>query len=217
MTEEQGSPLVAVLVVIFTVEAGELRVLLIRRAAEPYRDRWALPGGVLQPGESLDDAASRKLVEETGVRDVYLEQLYTFGDLDGASLRRAIAVTYFALVDHERARLRRRGDWQPAWFAVRDLPDLAFDNARVVRYAVERLRAKLQYTNVAYSLLPREFTFTELQRTYESILGRRLDKRNFRKRILSAGIVRATGGTRREGAHRPAMLYAFTAREPVML
>lgn len=217
MTEQAGPPLVAVLVVIFTVEAGELRVLLIRRAAEPYRDWWALPGGVLQPDESLDEAASRKLVEETGVRDVYLEQLYTFGDLDGASPRRAVAVTYFALVNHERVRLREGGDWQPAWFDVRRLPDLAFDNARVIRYAVERLRAKLQYTNVAYSLLPEEFTLTELQRAYESILGRRLDKRNFRKRVLSAGIVRATGRTRREGAHRPAMLYAFTVREPMTL
>ncbi len=210
-------PVVAVLVVIFTVDEGSLRVLLIRRAAEPYRDRWALPGGVLQPGESLDGAATRKLVDETGVRDVYLEQLYTFGDLDHGTARPAVAVTYFALVNHELVRLREGSEWQPAWFSVRDLPELAFDNNRVVAYALGRLQAKLQYANVTYSLLPDEFTLTELQTVYECILGRQLDKRNFRKRVTSLGLVRPIGRTRREGAHRPAQLYAFAAREHTLV
>lgn len=213
-----ASPLVAVLVVIFTVVDGELCALLIQRSGEPYRGRWAIPGGVLRPGESLQDAAVRKLEEETGVRDVYLEQLYTFSDLDDVSPGGAVAVAYFALVDHQRARLAERADWRPAWFAVASPPaPLAFRNEAVLAYALERLRNKLEYTNVAYSLLPRYFTLSQLQRVYESILGQPLDKRNFRKRMLSLGIIEATGERRAERAGRPAQLYRFRSREPVTL
>lgn len=208
-----ATPAVAVLVVIFTVEDDVLKALLIRRSAEPFKDYWSLPGGLLQPPESLDQAAVRKLEEETGVSDVFLEQLYTFCDLDG---RGSVAVAYFALVQHQRARLARRTDWQPAWFPVAALPDLAFANNRVIDYALQRLRAKLDYSNVAYSLLPEEFTLSQLQRVYEAILARPLDKRNFRKRILSLGIIEPTGGTSAEGAHRPARLYTFRERRPVV-
>lgn len=213
----EPGPLLAVLVVIFTVDEGAVKVLLIRRDAPPHAGMWALPGGVLGEGESLDAAAARKLQNETGVRDVYLEQLYTFGDLDGRTPSRAIVVAYFALVHHDRARLRPEKNWEPAWFDVRCLPELAFDNRRVVDYALERLRNKLEYTNVAYSLLPEEFTLSELQTVYESILGRSLDKRNFRKRMLSLGVIRPTAQTRKVGAHRPARLYAFRERRPVIL
>lgn len=204
---------VAVLVVIFTVEAGKLRVLLIRRSAEPFKDRWSLPGGLLQAGETLADAARRRLDVETGVTDVFLEQLYTFSDLDG---RGSVAVAYWALVDGGSARLARRDEWQPAWFDVGDLPDLAFRNEEVVRYALARLRNKLAYSNVAYSLLPPQFTLSRLQQAYEAILGTKLDKRNFRKRILSLGIVEETGGTAGEGRHRPAKLYRFRERRPIV-
>ena len=211
----QPSPLVAVVVVIFTVVEGELRVLLIRRSAEPGKGLWAIPGGVLRPGETLVDAAVRKLVDETGVRDLYLEQLYTFNDLDDATPGGAIAVTYFALADHTRVRLAERTEWQPAWFAMRSLPKLAFRNELVLAYALERLRNKLEYTNVAYSLLPGRFTLSQLQRVYESILGRKLDKRNFRKRMLSREIIAPTKERQAEGAGRPALLYRFASREPV--
>jgi 8-oxo-dGTP diphosphatase len=207
---------VAVVVVILTVVEDDLRVLLIRRSAPPFRDAWALPGGLLVEGESLDRAAARKLLDETGVQDVYLEQLYTFGELSrGEGAERGVAVTYFALVQYEQTRLDERKDWQPAWHSVYKLPPLAFDNNAVVDYAVRRLRSKLDYTNVAYSLLPRQFTLSELQQVYEAILDREMDKRNFRRRMLSLGIIRAAGGTRMEGAHRPAQLYTFTKREPV--
>jgi 8-oxo-dGTP diphosphatase len=212
------APIVAVVVVILTVVEDDLRVLLIRRSAEPFRDFWALPGGLLAEGESLDAAAARKLVDETGVRDVYLEQLYTFGELargDGA--RRGVAVAYFALVQHGQVRLRESDTWQPAWHSVYSLPRLAFDNNAVVDYAARRLRSKLEYTNVAYSLLPRQFTLSELQQVYEAILDREMDKRNFRRRMLSLGIIKPAGGTRMEGAHRPAQLYTFTKREPVVV
>jgi 8-oxo-dGTP diphosphatase len=211
-----GSPLVAVVVVILTVVEDEVRVLLIRRSAEPFRDYWALPGGLLAEGETLDRAAARKLLDETGVQDVYLEQLYTFGELsrgDGAG--RGVAIAYFALVQHTQVRLRDSEAWRPAWHSAYKLPALAFDNNAVVDYAMRRLRSKLDYTNVAYSLLPRQFTLSDLQQVYEAILDRELDKRNFRRRMLSLGIIKPAGGTRMEGAHRPAQLFTFTKREPV--
>jgi 8-oxo-dGTP diphosphatase len=216
-----NTPLVAVVVVILTVVDDDLRVLLIRRSAEPFRDFWALPGGLLADGESLDRAAARKLLDETGVQDVYLEQLYTFGELSRGEgepdPRRGVAVAYFALVQHEQVRLRQSETWQPAWHSAYKLPRLGFDNNTVVDYAARRVRSKLEYTNVAYSLLPRQFTLSELQQVYEAILDREMDKRNFRRRMLSLGIIKPAGGTRMEGAHRPAQLYTFTKREPVVV
>jgi len=207
-------PQIALVVVIFTVEGGALQVLLIRRSAPPFQGFWALPGGVFSGDEALAKAAARRLLEETGLEDVYLEQLYTFSDLNPDPA--AVAVTYFALVNHTQARLQQRRRWRPGWHAVASLPELAFNNRAVIDYALTRLRYKLEYTNVAYSLLPESFTLGELQGVYESILDRPLDKRNFRKWILARDIVRPTGGTRSEGAHRPARLYAFTSRQPVM-
>ena len=201
------------LVVILTVSEGRLQVLLVRRSAEPFKDAWSLPGGLLNAGESPDDAAVRKLEDETGVKDVFLEQLYTFSDLDG---RGSIAIAYFALVDVGATNLATRKEWLPAWFPLADLPPLAFENERVIDYGLRRLRAKLDYSNVAYSLLPEEFSLSQLQRTYEAILSRRLDKRNFRKRIISLDIVEATGRQASEGRHRPAQLYRFRERKPVV-
>jgi len=206
-------PGVAVFVVILAVESGELRVLLVSRSAEPFRGLWSLPGGVLAREQSLDQAATHKLRRETGVTDVYLEQLYTFHNLDG---RGSVAVAYFALVDSRQAELAQRRTWRPAWFPVADLPPLAFDNNRVIDYALLRLRAKLDYSNVAYSVLPHYFTLSQLQRVYEAILSHPLDKRNFRKRMLSLDIIEPTGRTVAEGAHRPAQLYAFRERRPVI-
>ena len=206
---------ISVVVVILTIIQGELRVLLIHRSGEPYLGWWALPGGLLHESESLADAAARKLGEETGVSDVYLEQLYTFDDLDGEA--GSVTASYFALVDSREVRLRAEPAWEPAWYPVAALPDLAFDNKKVVDYALIRLRNKLDYTNVAYSLMPQSFTLTDLQSVYESIFGRAFDKRNFRRRMLSQGIIRATGRTVSRGAHRPAELYEFTSRQPMVL
>lgn len=203
----------AVLLAILTVRTGNLSVLLIERAADPFRGSWALPGGLLRAGESLDGAAVRKLAGETGLADVFLEQLYTFDGPAGGLAE--IAVTYFALVSASRARLRAELEWRPAWHDADNLPPLAFDNDRIVRYAVERLRNKLQYTNVAYSLLPDRFTMSELQGVYEAILGQSIDKRNFRRRVEGLSLVRPTGESAKRGAHRPAMLYEFTSREPL--
>lgn len=204
----------AVVVVIFTVRQGSLSVLLIERAAPPCAGQWALPGGLLLRGESLDDAARRKLEDETGVSDVFLEQLYTFDHLGEG--RADIVVAYFALVDLARTRLRKDSEWRPAWQPVHPLPHLAFDNEKVISYAEERLRSKLEYTNVVYSLLPERFTLTRMQQVYEAIVGEQLDKRNFRRRVVGLGIVRETGEFEKIGAHRPAMLYEFTSREPMV-
>ncbi|MCA9825825.1 MAG: NUDIX hydrolase [Dehalococcoidia bacterium] len=205
----------AVVVVIFTIQHDALSVLLIERAANPGAGQWALPGGILNPGETLEEAAVRKLEGETGVRDVYLEQLFTFDPIENTGA--GVIVSYFALVDANRARLRPDLEWRPAWRPVRGLGELAFGNELIVGVALERLRNKLDYTNVAYSLLPAEFTLTELQRVYEAILGETMDKRNFRRRVVGLGVVKESGGWRKTGAHRPARLYEFTSRAPVTL
>lgn len=207
-----GERLVAVLVVILTVDAGELQVLLIKRSAEPHKDMFSLPGGRLE-GETLLEAATRRLEIETGVKDVFLEQLYTFSDLDDQG---SVAVAYWALVDKSSARLAHRDEWQPAWCNAADLPQLAFRNDTVIEYALTRLRNKLAYSNVAYSLLPKEFSLSQLQQTYEAILLRPLDKRNFRKRIVSLDVLEETGRQASEGRHRPAKLYRFRERRPVV-
>lgn len=202
---------VAVDVVIFTIRDGALQVLLIRRGAPPFAGRHALPGGFVDEAESLDAAALRELREETGVRDVYLEQLYSFGDPARDPRGRVVTVAYFALMAADRTPLRAGTDAVEAqWFAVDALPALAFDHRRIVAYAVERLRNKLEYTTVGFQLLGEKFTLGELQAVYEAILGRRLDKRNFRRKIDLLGILAPLRETKRTG-RKPARLYRFSA------
>jgi len=203
-------PSVTVDVVMMSVRQGDLQVLLIKRRSWPFEGMWAIPGGFVNMDESLETAAKRELHEETGVEDVYLEQLYTFGDPGRDPRTRVITVVYFALLDSERLQVRARDDAvDVGWFPVYSLPELAFDHEKILLYALERLRGKLEYTTIAFSLLPEQFTLRELQRVYEIILHRRLDKRNFRKKILSTGILEDTGAKKMEGTHRPARLYRF--------
>ena len=203
-------PSVTVDLVILTIAADDLKVLLIRRRQEPFKDRWALPGGFVEIDESLEAAAARELEEETGVRDVYLEQLYTFGDPGRDPRGRVISVAYFALIDAEQQRIMAADDaTDAAWHSVFKPPKLAFDHARVLEYAVWRLRNKLEWTTVGYELLPKKFTLSQLQRVYEIILQRPVDKRNFRKKILAQGQIKELNETRSVGAHRPARLYTF--------
>ncbi|MYD55009.1 MAG: NUDIX hydrolase [Chloroflexi bacterium] len=205
-------PIVAVLVVIFTVVDGALQVLLIERSAAPAEGRWAIPGGAVLHGETMDEAAVRKLAEETGVTDVFLEQLYTFGDLDPSPEEGSVGVAWFALVESASVRLAQRTAWRPEWWNLDDLPPLAFDNEQVIDVARTRLINKLQYTDAAYSLLPPQFTMRELQEVYEAILGRALDKRNFRRRLLATDFITATADQRTDGRHRPSRLYRFSSR-----
>jgi 8-oxo-dGTP diphosphatase len=207
-------PSVTVDVLLFTIDSGELKLLLVKRNREPFRGSWALPGGFVKMDEPIDEAAERELYEETGVKDVYLEQLYTFGDLKRDPRTRVITVTYLALSDNKNRKLRSTGDAREAsFFAISKLPELAFDHEKIIKYGVERLRNKIGYSSIAFGLLPEIFTLTELQKVYEVIMGTKIDKRNFRKKILSSELLRATANKSTGGAHRPALLYRFQKRE----
>ncbi len=214
---DAGGGRVAVDVAVCTVRDGTLQVLLAETTGGPFAGAWALPGGLVRDDESLDEAATRELSARTGLGDVYLEQLYTFGRPERDPSKRVVSVAYVALIAHvERvADVRPEPKYrQVAWWPVRRLPPLAYDHGEVVRTAVTRLRAKLQYTNLVYTLVGPSFTLSELQAVYEAMLGRRLDRRNFRKKILSTGLLASVGRVRR-GPHRPAALYRFRRRRPM--
>ena len=203
-------PSVSVDVVIFTLRDGDLQVLLIRRGHPPFAGNWAIPGGFVEINESLEAGALRELEEETGVQDVYIEQLYTFGRPDRDPRTRVITVAYIALMpENSRATIRAGDDAAEArWWSMYDLPTLAFDHADILNYALTRLRYKLEYTAVGFEFLPIEFTLSELQSAYEIILGESLDRGNFRKKLRRADVVEATQRFQTTGG-RPARLYRF--------
>ena len=217
-SEIYEQPGVTVDLAIFTVNDNKLKVMLARRAEAPFQDFWSLPGGFIKQGESLESAANRVLNEKTGVKNVYMEQLYTFGDPDRDPRSRVITVTYFALIPWATLT-------QPASEKVADLiwshadrpPKLAFDHRKILNYAVKRLRAKASYSNIVYGLMPAQFRLSELQTMYEIIINDKLDKRNFRKRMLATGLLQETGEKDLTGAHRPAMLYQFKKMEIAFL
>lgn len=199
---------VTVDIVIFTLREGDLQVLLVKRKTPPFEGRWAIPGGFVQHDESLEDAAARVLFEEAGVRDVHIEQLYTFGKVDRDPRGRMVTVAYYALVPAPLALHAGSETADAQWQSVYALPEMAFDHADIVQYALKRLRYKLEYTAVGFQLLPKAFTLSQLQRAYETVLGERLDKRNFRRRILQAQVIEATGEMQ-SGEGRPAKLYRY--------
>jgi 8-oxo-dGTP diphosphatase len=201
-------PAVTTDVVIFTLLDKQLQVLLIKRRNSPYQGTWALPGGFIEPEEDLEQGAWRELKEETGVSGVYLEQLYTFGRPDRDPRERVITVAYYALISSERLSLHAASDADAvAWFAMGKLPTLAFDHGDIITMAHQRLVAKLDYSTIAFQFMPTTFTLSELQEVYETILCAGLDKRNFRKWVLTMECIEETGNERRNGAHRPAKLY----------
>ncbi|HEY2390774.1 MAG TPA: NUDIX domain-containing protein [Candidatus Angelobacter sp.] len=203
---------VTVDIVIFTILDARLKLLLIRRGIPPFKDSMAIPGGFVLENESLDAAALRELKEETGVDDVYLEQLYSFGDPKRDPRGRVVTVAYYALIPAGHA-IKAGSDASAAeWRDYNELPDLAFDHNQIVHYAVERLRNKLEYTTAGFSLLPEQFTLSELQSVYEVILGRKLDKRNFRKKLELLGVLKASSMWRKTG-RKPARLYRFSAKK----
>ncbi|MDG4596098.1 MAG: NUDIX domain-containing protein [Candidatus Contendobacter sp.] len=199
--------------VIFTVRDEHLHVLLVKRAEHPFKGCWALPGGFLDPRRdaSVDACAARKLIQETGVRAPYLEQLKTYGSRDRDPRGWTATTVYFALMASESVRLLGN-QAEASWVGVRgDQVDfeLAFDHAQILADAVERLRSKLEYTHIAVHLLPEEFTLPELQRTYEIILQQPLDKSSFRRRVIQADMLEELTGKQRDGFGRPAQLYRF--------
>jgi 8-oxo-dGTP diphosphatase len=200
--------------VVFGFDDGELKVLLIQRGLPPFKGAWALPGGFVRIEETIDEAARRELMEETGLREVYLEQLYTFGALDRDPRERVVSVAYYALVklaEHPPAGATDASDAQ--WFPVGSVPRLAFDHSDILAMALKRLRGKVRYEPIGFELLPPKFSLSQLQHLYEAVLQTSLDKRNFRKKILAMGLLIPLDETTATGAHRPAQLFRFEVKK----
>ncbi len=211
-------PALTVDCVVFGLDEDDLKVLLVQRGGEPFKGCWALPGGFVEVHETTDQAALRELEEETGVRDVYLEQLYTFSRVDRDPRERVVSVAYYALVKLNEHAVRAATDANDAaWFSVEEATNLAFDHDEIVGMARERLRGKVRYQPIGFELLPERFTLTQLQRLYEIVLDTDLDKRNFRKKILAMDLLRPLNEVERGVSHRAARLYRFDQRRYVQL
>lgn len=209
-TYEYPRPAVTVDCVVFGLDDRDLKVLLIQRRDYPFAGSWALPGGFVNMDETLDAAARRELKEETGLSCDYLEQLYSFGEPGRDPRGRTITVAYYALI---RTTTQIKGDSDASdakWFSVNQLPTLAFDHEQVLAMALQRLRGKVRYQPIGFNLLPMKFTLTELQRMYEAILGRPVDKRNFRKKVLGLGVLEDLREHQRGVPHRSPKLYSFS-------
>ena len=209
-TYEYARPALTVDNVVFGFGEGDLQLLLIQRDLEPFAGKWALPGGFVRVNESLEDAALRELEEETGLGKVYMEQLYTFGEPGRDPRERVVTVAYYGLVKLSDHRVKAATDARnAAWFAMCDLPRLAFDHEEIIETALRRLKSKVRYEPIGFELLPAKFKLSQLQHLYETILEAPLDKRNFRKKILGMDLLAETDETEQDVAHRAARLYRF--------
>ena len=213
-TYSHPRPAVSADCVVFGLDDDDLKVLLIQRDNPPFEGCWALPGGFAQVGEAIEETARRELAEETGLERVFLEQLYTFGDPHRDPREHVITVAYFALVNLSAHTVRPATDARnAAWFEIDDVPELAFDHNLILQTACQRLRGKIRYVPIGFELLPRKFTLRQLQHLYEKILDRKLDKRNFRKKILKMDILAELDEIETDVAHRAARLYRFDKRK----
>ena len=210
-TYDYPKPAVTVDCVVFGLDAEhDLKIMLIKRGIEPFKGKWALPGGFIKMEESLDEAALRELKEETGVDEIFLEQLYTFGAPERDPRERVITVAYFALINLADHAIEARTDAADvAWYSLKDVPDVVFDHAEIIDIAYKRLQGKLRYEPIGFELLPKKFTLTQLQKLYEQILGTELDKRNFRRKILKMDLLKKLDEMQTGVAHRAARLYSF--------
>ena len=205
---------VTVDVVILTIVENKLKVLLLKRVNEPFRGRWAIPGGFIRLSENLDDAALRVLKEKTNVQNIYLEQLYTFGDPLRYPNTRVITCAYFALLRAEDIDVKIVDESQVAeieWHSVENLPPLAFDHKEIIEYSLKRTRERLELCPIAFQLLPKKFTLKKKKKSYELILKKDLDKRNFRKKVLATNMLIDLNECTKAGSNRPAALYSFDA------
>lgn len=198
----------------YTSKEG-LSVLLIKRNIEPFKGGWALPGGLVKDDESLEEAIERELNEETGVSINYLEQLYTFGEPGRDPRNRVVSVTYYGLVKPDAFEVKADTDASDAaWFNVNKLPSLAFDHQDILRVAIQRLQGKITYEPIGFELLEKKFPFSELEKLYQTVLGRPLDRRNFKKKILNFGFLEETNEKQQlAGAGRPGNLYKFNVKK----
>lgn len=202
-------PALAVDVILFTIKNNDLKVGLVKREEDPYCGKYALPGRFIRYDEPIETTAKEALKLKCGVdpKTVFLEQLYTFGqDLKRDTRMRVITCVYYGLVDAHKIDFQTE---KLSWHSVYDLPSVAFDHKEIIEYAIHRLRKKVQESNFAFQLMPKEFTLTELQKAYEVILDEELDKRNFRKKIAELHLLKDLRKKKMEGAHRPAALYGF--------
>jgi len=208
---------VAVDTVLFAIHERRLKTYLVQLGRGPARGKWAFPGGLVRVGEMLDSAARRELHASTGLGDTYLEQLFTFGDPSRDPRSHVVSVAYMALIPDAGAVKGPSAKYLAGqWFEVTKLPPLAYDHSLMAAYGVKRLKSKLEYSNIAFALLPKMFTFAEFEELYSRLLDRPIDRRNFRRRILAMGLLRRLQQTRR-GPHRPAALYAFARQSLQMI
>jgi 8-oxo-dGTP diphosphatase len=211
---DHKKPSLTVDCVVFGLDEEDLKIILIQRDRDPYKGQWALPGGFVHNDESLEEAAMRELKEETGIGNVFLEQLYTFGDVQRDPRGRVISVAYYALVNLRDHNIKAATDARDAaWFSVDDIPKLPFDHNKILEVALKRLRGKVRYEPIGFELLPQKFTLTQLQRLYEKILEQDIDKRNFRKKILSMELLKELDEVQMDVAHRAARLYKFDEKK----
>ena len=202
--------------VLFGFDGGELKILLIERNEDPFKDWWALPGNLVAQDESLNQSASRILYELTGLSNIYMEQYYTFGEVDRHPKGRVISVAYYAM-------LRLGGDKalkpltnyakKAQWINVKELPKLGFDHQNIFEKGLEKIKRRIKHLPIAFELLPEKFTLTQVQSVYELILGKKLDKRNFRKKILSFGVLKELNEKQKGVSFRAASLYKFDKRK----
>lgn len=198
--------------VIFGFDGNNLKVLLIRRKHEPFAGFWALPGDIVQPDQDLDEGALQVLERLTGIKNVFLEQVHTFGKVDRHPRGRVITVAYYSLIKIDDVKISPSSFAEKVeWKEIMSIESLAFDHLDIMNTCLARLRRSVKYRPVGFELLPKKFTLTELQNLYESILEKDLDKRNFRKKILSMNILRTHNEMQKGVAHRPAKLYSFDA------
>ncbi|MGK9367500.1 NUDIX hydrolase [Melioribacter sp. Ez-97] len=199
--------------VIFGFENSELEVLLVKRAIKPAKERWALPGGFIKKDELIETAAQRILKETTGLDNIYLEEFKIFDKVDRYPLRRVFTLGHYALVKPEQYVLSTGADTSEAkWFKLDELPELPFDHLEIIREAMEKLRARIRYRPIGFELLPEKFTLPQLQTLYEVILGKKLDKRNFRKKLMKMNLVKKLKEKDKNSTRRPAYLYRFDKR-----
>ncbi|MCD7899978.1 MAG: NUDIX hydrolase [Bacteroides sp.] len=207
---EYPRPAVTTDCVIFGFDEGELKVLLIERGIEPYLGKWALPGGFLNMDEDAETCSRRILQKETGLDNIFMEQLYTFSSVERDPRYRVISIAHFALVRKSDYNAMAGLDTTTVrWFDLSEVPELAFDHKAILDMAKDRLRGKIKYQPIGFELLPERFTMPDLHRLYETILQESLDRRNFRKKMLSFNILVDTGEVQRGAQNRAPKLYCF--------